>query len=66
MQHVDSIILDLKKAACVIADGAGSFLQIEQVGDVSYEFETIFDASYPGEFDTVFKHIGTKASYWLQ
>jgi carbamoyltransferase len=51
-----------EEAACVIADGAGSFLQIEQVGDVSYEFETIFDASYPGEFDTVFKHIGTKAA----
>ena len=51
-----------ESAACVIADGAGSFLQIEQVGDVSYEFETIFNASYPGEFDTVFKHIGSKAA----
>lgn len=47
-------------AACVIADGAGSFLNIEHVGDVSYEFETIFKAGYPTEFETVYKHIGTK------
>jgi carbamoyltransferase len=49
-------------AACVIADGAGSFLQIEEVPDTVYEFETIFNASYPGEFDTVYKHVGTKAA----
>lgn len=49
-------------AACVIADGAGSFLQSEQVPDTMYEFETIFKAAYPGDFDTVFKHIGTKAA----
>ena len=49
-------------AACVIADGAGSFLQSEQVPDTMYEFETIFKASYPNDFDTVFKHIGTKSA----
>ena len=49
-------------AACVIADGAGSFLQIEEVPDTVYEFETIFNASYPGEFDTVYKHVGTRAA----
>ena len=49
-------------AACVIADGAGSFLQSEQVPDTMYEFETIFKASYQNDFDTVFKHIGTKSA----
>jgi carbamoyltransferase len=49
-------------AACVIADGAGSFLQIEEVPDTVYEFETIFNASYPGEFDTVYKHVGTRSA----
>ena len=49
-------------AACVIADGAGSFLQIGEIDDTCYEFETIFNASYPGDFDTVYKHVGTKQS----
>lgn len=46
-------------AACVVVDGAGSFLKIDGVEDVCYEFETIFRASYPGEFKQVYKHIGT-------
>lgn len=49
-------------AACVIADGAGSFLEIENIKDVCYEFETIFHASYPAMFRQVYKHIGTKDS----
>ena len=50
-------------AACVIADGAGSFLQYENVDDVLFEFESIYKAGYgAGEhFQKVFKHIGTKA-----
>lgn len=51
-----------KTAACVIADGAGSFLETESFPGVGYEFETIFKAKYPLEFDTVYKHIGTKES----
>jgi carbamoyltransferase len=47
-------------AACVIADGAGSFLQGDNFPGVAYEFETIFKAKYPLEFDTVYKHLGTK------
>ena len=27
--------------------------------------ETIFQASYPDDFDTVWKHIGTKGCYWI-
>lgn len=49
-----------KSAACVIVDGAGSFLQIDGLKDVSFEFETIFQASYPGNFKQVYKHIGTQ------
>lgn len=51
-----------KTAACVIADGAGSFLETESFPGVGYEFETIFKAKYPLEFDTVYKHIGSKES----
>ncbi len=53
-------------AACVIADGAGSFLQVGEIQDTCYEFETIFQASYPGDFDTVFKHVGTKQAIGMQ
>jgi carbamoyltransferase len=49
-----------ESAACVIADGAGSFLSIEGINDVCYEFETIFKVSYPSNFQTVYKHVGTK------
>jgi carbamoyltransferase len=51
-----------ESAACVIADGAGSFLQMDGVNDTFYEFETIFKASYPQNFEIVYKHLGTKAS----
>jgi carbamoyltransferase len=47
-------------AACVIADGAGSFLQGESFPGIAYEFETIFKAKYPLDFDTVYKHLGAK------
>ena len=49
-------------AACVIADGAGSFLNMDGVNDTFYEFETIFKASYPQIFEIVYKHLGTKAA----
>jgi len=49
-----------ESAACLIADGAGSFLSVEGINDVCYEFETIFKVSYPSEFETVYKHVGTK------
>jgi len=55
-----------ESAACVIADGAGSFLQVGEIQDTCYEFETIFNASYPGDFDTVFKHVGTKQAIGMQ
>jgi len=54
-----------ESAACVIADGAGSFLKVDEVEDVCYEFETIFKTSYPSNFETIYKHIGTKQSIGL-
>ena len=47
-------------AACVIADGAGSFLQIGELEKPTYEFETIFKAEYPLKFETVYRHLGTQ------
>jgi carbamoyltransferase len=54
-----------KTAACVIADGAGSFLKLPDIDDVVYEFETIFNVGYPTEFETVYKHVGTKQAIGL-
>ena len=63
-------------AACVIADGAGSFLQTEETGeDTLFEFETIFKAKWSDkknekekklvkglDFDVVYKHLGTDSA----
>jgi len=46
-------------AACLIADGAGSFLQTKIVDDVVFEFESIFKAKKPFEIESVYKHLGT-------
>lgn len=52
-----------ESAACVIADGAGSFLSQPSItNDVLYEFETIYKAQLPTQFDQVYKHLGTKDS----
>lgn len=51
-----------KTAACVIADGAGSFLKIGDISEPCYEFESIFKVNNHTEFETVYKHIGTKES----
>ena len=50
-------------AACLIADGAGSFLQSDSFdGSTLFEFETIFKAKKPLEFEQVYKHLGTDKS----
>lgn len=54
-----------ESAACVIADGAGSYLSIEGITEVCYEFETIFQVSKPSEFKTIYKHVGTKEAIGL-
>jgi len=53
-------------AAVVVADGAGSFLQTDAHDSVIYEFETIFKAKWPLEFDVVYKHMGTDKSIGLK
>ncbi len=50
-------------AACVIADGAGSFLETDAINGTIYEFETIFKAKWPLDtFDVAYKHLGTDQS----
>ena len=48
-------------AACLIADGAGSFLKTteEICPSTVFEFETILKASYPLDFEVIYKHYGT-------
>lgn len=47
-------------AACLIVDGAGTFIPLGDSGDTGFELETIFSASYPAEFSTKYKHIGVR------
>ncbi len=49
-------------AACVIVDGAGSFLGTKIVDDVVFEFESIFKAKKPLKLESVYKHLGTSAA----
>lgn len=50
------------KAAALIVDGAGTFIPLSLQGEsvIGWETETIFDCSYPANFKTVYKHIGTR------
>lgn len=49
-------------AAGVVIDGAGTFitLQIGQDPMTFWETESIFECSYPSNFKTLYKHLGTK------
>lgn len=49
-----------KTAACLIVDGAGTFIPIGESGETGWELETIFSASYPANLSTKFKHIGVR------
>ncbi len=50
------------KAAALVVDGAGTFLSLNYNGEhvTGWETETIFNCDYPGEFTTVYKHIGLR------
>ncbi len=57
------------EAVCVIADGAGSFLESDSWEGTAFEFETIFKATWPKysdnevvHFETLWKHLGQKDS----
>ena len=47
-------------AACLIVDGAGTFIPLGDGGEIGWELETIFAASYPANFSTKYKHIGVR------
>ena len=49
-------------ATAVIVDGAGTFLQIGLGREefTAWETETVFDCSYPANFTTRYKHIGSR------
>jgi carbamoyltransferase len=51
-----------EEAVCVIADGAGSFLESDSWEGVGFEFETIFKANWTeseaATFESLYKHIG--------
>lgn len=49
-----------KEAAVLIVDGAGTFVQLGDSGEIGWELETIFSAAYPAEFSTKYKHIGVR------
>lgn len=52
-----------ESAACVIADGAGSFLSYPHISnECFYEFETIYKMELPTTLQQVYKHTGTKDS----
>lgn len=49
-----------ESAACLIVDGAGTFVPLGENGEVGWELETIFEANYPCNFSTKYKHIGVR------
>jgi carbamoyltransferase len=50
-----------EEAACVIVDGAGTFVPLGgDEGNIGFELETIFHATYPHTFKTKYKHIGVR------
>jgi carbamoyltransferase len=55
-------------ATAVIVDGAGTFIPMStDNGQVwGWEVETLFNCSYPANFDTVYKHIGLRESIATQ
>ena len=49
-----------ESAACLIVDGAGTFVPLGDSGETGWELETIFSATYPSNFKTHYKHIGVR------
>ena len=51
-----------ESATGVIVDGAGTFIPLQMNGEsiTGWETESIFDCSYPSNFTTVYKNIGTR------
>lgn len=52
-----------EKAAGVVIDGAGTFITLTGPGgepNIYWETESIFECSYPFNFKTLYKHLGTR------
>ena len=51
-----------EKATAVVVDGAGTFIPLNFNGEMimGWETETIFSCDYPGNFKTLWKHIGVQ------
>lgn len=49
-----------EEAAVVIVDGAGTFVPLGGDGTIGWELETIFEAKYPADIATKYKHIGLR------
>lgn len=51
-----------ESAAGVVIDGAGTFitLQSNQDRNMFWETESVFKCSYPADFKTIYKHLGTR------
>lgn len=54
-----------ESATAVIVDGAGTFIPLQIGNDtiVGWETETVFHCSYPNNFLTYYKHIGTRGPH---
>ena len=50
------------KATGVVIDGAGTFITLQTGNEhtMFWETESVFDCSYPAEFKTLYKHLGTR------
>lgn len=55
-------------AVAVIVDGAGTFIPMttDQGQTWGWEVETLFDCSYPANFETIYKHIGMREAAGTQ
>lgn len=54
------------KAVAVIIDGAGTFITINDQygnGNTFWETESIFECSYPCNFKTIYKHLGSRGPH---
>jgi len=51
-----------EKAAAVVVDGAGTFLQFQVMGfaETVWETESIYNCTFPHGINTVYKHLGTR------
>ena len=54
-----------KSALAIVVDGAGTFIPLSIGGEdtLAFETETIFECSYPANFKTLLRHLGTRGPH---